>query len=466
MELATSQDLTPQDLTPRPHDSQCLAQERRVDWRWAMAVASGTSLLFFLGYGGASYLTSLRQDVGTWYYDWERFIPFVPAMIIPYMSIDALFVLAPFLCRDRDELRVLALRLSAVVLLATGCFLVYPLQLAVPRPHAEGFFGAIYNWFTQLDRPYNLCPSMHIALRTVLAVHFSKHCRGIVRLGMNVWFCLIGLSTLLLYQHHFIDVVGGFVLGVGVMYVFDGLPWRLPKVGGLKFAAGYGVLGLALLAPLAWKPALGWITLWPATSCLIVASGYAWFGPAIYRRCEGRIAWPAKLILGPVLLGQWLSWRHYARQSSMFTEVADGVWIGRHLREIETHRLAEQNIHAIVDVCVAFEEPRTLRQLNRLELPILDLTAPTPQQIETAVKFIEQHRGEGVLIHCKAGYSRSAAIIAAWLVHTGRAPDSRAAFDRIRQRRPQIVVRPEIRRMPAFRPSQTSPIEPCPASTI
>ena len=40
----------------------------------------------------------MRHDVGTFAFAWERFIPFVPVMVVPYMSIDLFFVAAPFLC--------------------------------------------------------------------------------------------------------------------------------------------------------------------------------------------------------------------------------------------------------------------------------------------------------------------------------------------------------------------------------
>jgi len=443
-----------------------MTTDQRVDWRPALMVAAGTSLPFLIGYGGASYLTSLRGDVGTWYYQWERFIPFVPLMIIPYMSIDLLFVAAPFLCRDRAELKVLAQRLAAVVIGATVCFLIYPLELAVPRPHAEGFFGGIYNWFTQLDRPYNLSPSMHIALRTVLAAHFARHSRGPLRFATHVWFCLIGCSTLLLYQHHVIDVVGGFVLATLVMYALDGQPWRLPKVGGQRFALLYAILAMTLAAPVAWIPKLGWLTLWPAVSCGLIALGYAWLGPAVYRRHDGAISWPARFALGPVLLGQWLSWRHYARRGSAVSQIADGVWIGRHTRDGELKHLVPDRIGAVVDVCVAFDEAASLRAVERLELPILDLTAPTAEQIDAAVAFIETHRRKGVLIHCKAGFSRSAALAAAWLVRSGRAASSTDAFELIRRKRPQLVIRPEIRHLPDDRPCFPPRSQPCPASTI
>src|SRR5207249_8670200 len=39
--------------------------------------------LFFLVYGACNWITSLRSDVGSCYFGWERLIPFVPSFIIP-----------------------------------------------------------------------------------------------------------------------------------------------------------------------------------------------------------------------------------------------------------------------------------------------------------------------------------------------------------------------------------------------
>ena len=90
--------------------------------------------LFLAVYGGCNWLASLRADVGTWTFEWERHIPFWPAMIVPYLSLDAFFVAAPFLCRTREELRVLTWRVTAAVLTAGVCFVSMPLRFAFERP--------------------------------------------------------------------------------------------------------------------------------------------------------------------------------------------------------------------------------------------------------------------------------------------------------------------------------------------
>lgn len=419
--------------------------------RWQAALAAiGTSAMFFLLYGGAGWLTSERTDVGTWYYQWERHIPFVKEMIVPYMSIDLFFFAAPFFCRNRSELRLLVGRLLLVMVIAAACFVIYPLRLAVERPIADGALGSIYNWFTSIDQAYNLCPSMHIALRTVLAAHYGSRLRGIWNGLMHFWFFLIGCSTLLLYQHHVIDVVGGFVLAVLVMYAVDGAPWQLTYPSEWKMAGRYAAAAVGLLVPLGLDSRWGWLTIWPAVACLLVSAGYAWIGPDIYRRWDGRLSWPAKWVLGPVLAGQWLSWKFYAARSRRWDPVAEGVWIGRRLSEREARHLTDEGVVAVLDVCCEFDEPAAMRSLERLELPVLDLTAPTAEQLEQAVVFLEHRRqslapGQSIYVHCKAGYSRSAAIVAAWLLRTGRSESADEAFQVLRRARPGIVIRPEVR---------------------
>ncbi len=197
----------------------------------------------------------------------------------------------------------------------------------------------------------------------MLAAHYGKHTRGLVRLLMNVWFFSIGCSTLMLYQHHVIDVVGGFVLALLVMYVLDGLPWWQPKVGGERFAWMYGVTAVLLALPIAWKPTLGWCLWWPAIASGLVAIGYAWAGPAIYRRTGGKISCPAKFVLGPVLAAQRLSWKYYSRKSHLIDHVTDGVYIGRHLSENEAKKVIGDKI-AASDLIIADGAERHRRHVG------------------------------------------------------------------------------------------------------
>jgi membrane-associated phospholipid phosphatase len=195
---------------------------------YAAAHSIGLSLLFTVVYGGCSWITAHRSDVGTWSFSWERFIPFVPLMIIPYMSINVFFVCGPFLCKSCNELRVLTQRITFAILIADACFLLIPLRFSGVRQQPCGWMGVIFKFLYFFDQPNNLFPSLHIAFRTILANHYAKHTKGIVRLASHAWFILIGFSTLLTYQHHFVDIVGGFVLAAICFYLFREKNERLP----------------------------------------------------------------------------------------------------------------------------------------------------------------------------------------------------------------------------------------------
>jgi protein phosphatase len=77
-------------------------------------------------------------------------------------------------------------------------------------------------------------------------------------------------------------------------------------------------------------------------------------------------------------------------------------------------------------------------------VPILDLTAPNTLQLWEAVEFISQHAGGGIIcVHCKVGYSRSAAVVGAYLLASGQAKTVEQAVTLLRNGRPTIVIRPE-----------------------
>ena len=67
-------------------------------------------------------------------------------------------------------------------------------------------------------------PRWHIALWAILIHHYFRHSRGMVRALILIWFSLILLSTVLTYQHHLIDVAGGFVLSTFCFYLYPDEP--------------------------------------------------------------------------------------------------------------------------------------------------------------------------------------------------------------------------------------------------
>ena len=115
--------------------------------------------------------------------------------------------------------------------------------------------------------------------------------------------------------------------------------------------------------------------------------------------------------------------------------------------ESEAAAALSQGVTAILDLTCELPECRTFAQhANYRNLPIMDLTAPTPAQFAEAIAFINRHTRAGgiVYVHCKAGYSRSAAIVAAYLLHSEQVADVNSALQYLKKRRAGIVIRQEV----------------------
>src|SRR2546425_11105758 len=71
---------------------------------------------------------------------------------------------------------------------------------------------------------------------------------------------------------------------------------------------------------------------------------------------------------------------------------------------------------------------------ERKEICIDDFSAPTFDQIDEFITFVETKLKEGkkVLVHCHAGRGRTGTMLAAYLIHQGMSPD--AAVREIRER--------------------------------
>jgi hypothetical protein len=401
--------------------------------------------LFLIVYGACNWITARRSGVGVFYFQWERSIPFVPFMVLPYMSIDLFFVAAPFLCRTDRELLTFSRRITAAILIAGICFLLFPLRFAFPRPHASGWIGAIFDWFRGMDAPYNLFPSLHAALWLFLIDIYARHLRGIFLAGVMVWFALIALSPVLTYQHHIIDIGAGLVLAGYCFYFFRNSPWTLPVTKNQLVGLYYSTAAVLLvaLAPIFWP--FSALLFWPSLSLAIVACAYFGYGPGIFRKTNGTLPRSTRFVLGPCLLGQYLSLLHYRRQCRPWDKISPNVWIGRKLSNREAEGALRSGVTAVLDLSAESSEAKAFRAVSYRNIPILDLTAPLLEQLWGMGKFIAEHSETGIVyVHCKIGYSRSAAAVAAYLMIHGKVSDAEEAITMIRQARPSIVVRPEI----------------------
>ncbi len=263
--------------------------------------------VFYASYGLSNALTELRPHVGEVFFEWETSIPFMAWMILPYWSLNLFYALAFLLCNGREELYGYVKQLLLAQTVAIAGFLLFPLQFSWPKPETEGLFGALFSSLTTFDKPYNQAPSLHIILSVIVGWFYWqklsawrwKSLRGLWLL----WLLLIVVSVLTTYQHHFIDIPTGLMVGLLIVWAF---PVSKPSLFSYRhqattrhkrWAAFY--LGLALVfILLAWRlailsPAWLWL-LYPALSCLLVALAYAFFGVAVFdKQATGKLGFAA-----------------------------------------------------------------------------------------------------------------------------------------------------------------------------
>lgn len=414
-------------------------------WKRAILWLAFLGPFFFLSYGFANWWTSRLGHVGSFFFDWERHIPFLDWTILPYMSIDAFYAASLFLCATRAELDTHAKRLLGATVISVAGFLIAPLQFGFVRPATSGFNGLLFDALTGFDKPFNQAPSLHVSLLMLLWVVYARHLRGAARWAMHVWFLLIGVSVFTTYQHHIIDGVAGAVVGVICCYLFPdrpaarivqastGISWRGRRLQRLYlFGAGFCVMLACLLRGWAW------LLLWPGVALMLVALAYAGYGPVVFQKHAGKLSVPAQVLLFPYRVGAWISSRWFTRNGPPSTEVMPGLWIGRAPGRSDWWHLSPIGL---LDLTAEFNASRPALARHYRNVPMLDLVEPSIQQLQQAVRALDELRQhKRVLVHCALGYSRSALVISAWLLERGLAATPEQAVEQVRQARPQIVL--------------------------
>lgn len=193
---------------------------------------------------------------------------------------------------------------------------------------------------------------------------------------------------------------------------------KCPRYSGLR--APGAVFWLATVSFAALVPVLSWPPislplLWPASAFAMVTAGYLGLGPAVFGKRGGRIPWPRRLWLAPVLAGVALSSRLEAWRRPPYQEVVPGLLQGRRLNRKEAAWALGDGVTAVVDLAAETSAPALLRGLPYLNLPLLPGRRPSAAQLRLILAFIARHRSRGkVLVHCADGGARSRDVIAAY----------------------------------------------------
>ena len=431
--------------------------------------------LFYTSYGLSNHYAASLAYVPEIAFAWERNIPFWAWTIVPYWSLNLMYAAAFFLCRNAREQNCYVARLVAAQIIATTCFMLFPLHFSWQKPPTDGLWGWLFDSLVAFDLPYNQAPSLHIALSIIVgAFYWTRFPK--IRLPILLWQSLIALSVLTTYQHHFIDVPTGALLGWLVL-------WAIPQHGVSPFKkrdlfvaqpaeqTGYlkmasckvrlssgkaktspetrsreikiAMLYLAGSVLSALPSFLGgaWLwMLWVSVSLSVVAFAYLTGNAAVFQKqADGRLSAAATILLLPYLAGVRLNMAYWLSGKAKMARVRDDVWIG-------SVSGISDDLPAVLDVCAEYPRPH-YRGAYRV-LPLLDMVAPSENDLVQAASLLEALRRQHgkVLTCCALGYGRSAAVVLTWLLVYGGCRDLAQATAELKQARPQMMLPPETAR--------------------
>ena len=248
--------------------SAATASMSRAPLHWGRSIAWLLFLapFFFLSYGYSNRLAAENGVTDSLFFAWERHIPIVPWTILPYWSIDFLYGISFLLCRSKSAVDRHALRLLTAQLISVACFIAFPLHFAFARPQVDGFFGTLFDLLMGFDQPYNQAPSLHIGLLVVIWAGFVAGLPRRWHVPVHVWGALIGISVLTTFQHHFIDVPTGALVGLLCLWIWPDAGRSPLSIHAFRMTSVHRRLalryGLGAVVAICAAVALGGIVLW------------------------------------------------------------------------------------------------------------------------------------------------------------------------------------------------------------
>jgi membrane-associated phospholipid phosphatase len=170
-----------------------------------------------------SYLLTNRWIVGgrvpRMYFD--DYVRFVPLFVYPYtIGYFGWMFLMYTLSYAWPTDRLISLTFVTVTgsLIANALFVLFPTYVRCVRPEGETIAHRMLIYIHENDRPNNACPSLHVYFAHVLAWYSWSHLWWLN--GMVLLLSLsISASTVFIKRHYVLDVIGGLVLFISVLFL-------------------------------------------------------------------------------------------------------------------------------------------------------------------------------------------------------------------------------------------------------
>ena len=170
-------------------------------------------LAFFPIYFGAGALAAHSGRATNLYFSWESDIPLIPWMIWAYFSVFPLFLL-PLFHLSPQEIARLSRQSTLTILFAGFFFVLWPMRRGFATSAVDGFYRTVFDLLGSVDTPHNLAPSLHVAFGALILLACAERTTPSWARLYFLLFAVLSTSTVLVHQHHVVDVVTGAALAL------------------------------------------------------------------------------------------------------------------------------------------------------------------------------------------------------------------------------------------------------------
>ncbi|MEN4758967.1 phosphatase PAP2/dual specificity phosphatase family protein [Chryseobacterium sp. C39-AII1] len=383
------------------------------------------SFVFMMVYNYSAWHISKLENVPSFVFNLEKYIPFIPWTIIPYMTSGLFFCLVFFFCKTKEEIAILTKRMLFVTVIAGICFLLFPLKFSLNKPEINSsVLGIPFQFLKIFDSPFNQAPSLHIAYAFIFWSVFRNLKRE--RIFLMIWLILLGISTLTTYQHHLIDVLAGGILTHISFIIFpyrkNDFQYRNFQVANYYFLFSWIFLTITLLfnqfvakfdSTFLWITL--WIKLWITFSIALIGYQYQKNNIHFLKDKNGNISILKKIFYAPYLLIYWIFWR-FLRKNKKPIEIISNIYISSKPNKQD---LIDFNVNKntfVYDLSAEIEETQQLKEeTNYRSAPFLDIGSFDIDETRKLLTEITNNyhnlpKDGKILIHCTMGFTRSSVI--------------------------------------------------------
>ncbi len=375
-------------------------------------------LIFIFFYKAAGIYASNLESVPSFHFPWEKNIPFIPWLVIPYMSSGIFFVVIFLLCKTKESLWILAKQINSITIISSITFFIFPLKFAFEKPEIKNSFLSIFFQFLErMDNSFNQCPSLHISYAVLFVIVFQKEIKSKIKYIFHIWFLLMGLSTVFIYQHHIIDIIFALLLTIFILFIFsEKVNERNRKIGFIYFLLSFLLFSTGIIF-------FNWniILFFPSLTFFLIGKAYIENNSSFVKK-EGKITLYNKIIYFPYLFCYNILWKFFRKyEENPWKEIAPDIFIGSKLNDRQVKEFISDKKIIIIDLSAEAEENRILKEKGEYySFPLLDICNFNEKIFLSALEFIlgeykNLGKNEKIYIHCLMGYSRSTALGIAFL---------------------------------------------------